>query len=96
LYTVGDDRVTRLGTVLNMFYGVDTLDDEFIVLELENKPITARMGHCCTYSSNSRVNDLVLWNKITWKCKLIQTQNGVGGMALPFQSCTPKELMEFT
>ena len=38
---------------------------------------------------------LVLWTQITWMCKMFKVQGGQANMALPYVSCTSRELMEF-
>ena len=53
LYTDGANRATRLGTVVNMFFGENDLGDDFVIFQLQNKPITAKKGHYCTYSNDS-------------------------------------------
>ena len=90
LYTA-DDGSTRLGTVLDMFKGRDDMHDDFVVLRVENKPITACMGHFCFYSNDSDATVLVLWNQIIWVCKMITVRGGQVHMALPFASCTSRE-----
>ena len=48
LYTNRDDRTTRLGTIVNMFYGENDMEDDFVIFQLQSKPITAKMGHYST------------------------------------------------
>jgi len=96
LYTDGANRATLLGTVVNMFFGENDLGDDFVIFQLQIKPITAKKGHYCTYSNDSPGKDMVLWSRLTWKCKLFGAQGGASPMALPYASCTPKELMEFS
>jgi len=91
-----DDGATHLGTVVNMYHGEDDMEDDFVVFLLQIKPITTYMGHYCTYSNDSPGTRLVWWNRITWKCKLLQGLGGASGMALPYASCTSNELMEFS
>jgi hypothetical protein len=86
LYTNGDERTTRLGTIVNMFYGQNDRDEDFVIFQLQNKEVTAKMGHYCTFSNNSTGMDMVDSSKITWKCKLLG-----GRLALPYASTSPKE-----
>ena len=95
LYTNGDDRTTRLGTIVNMFYGENDMEDDFVIFQLQSKPITAKMGHYCTYSIVSPGMDMVDSGNIAWKCKLLGTDGGPSNMASPYASCTPKEVVEF-
>ena len=90
MYTNSEDNTTRLGTVVNMFYGQDDKEEDFVVFQVSNKPITGKHGHFCTYSQDSPGMDMVDSSKITWKCKFL----GVA-VALPYASCTPKELVQF-
>jgi hypothetical protein len=94
LYTNGDSRTTRLGTVVNMFYGEDDMEDDFVIFQLQAKQITGKMGHYCTFSDNSQGMDMVDSSKIAWKCKLLVATGANSGMALPYASCTPKEEVE--
>jgi hypothetical protein len=96
LYLNGDNRATCLGTVVNMFYGQDDMQDDFVVFQVQNKPITTIMGHYCTYANDSPDMDMVFWDGITWMCKLFAPRGGQSGMALPYASCTSHELMEFS
>jgi len=90
------DGATHLGTVLDMFKGRDDMDDEFVVFRVENKPITAYMGHFCFFSNDSRATVLVLWNRILWMCKMLTVREGQVNLGLPFVSCTSRERVEFT
>jgi hypothetical protein len=94
LYTNGDSHTTRLGTIVNMFYGVDDMEEDFVIFQLQTKPITGNMGHYCTYSDNSTGLEMIDSSKITWKCKLLGAAGANSGMALPYRSCTPKEEVE--
>jgi hypothetical protein len=90
-----EDGTTHLGTVLDMFKAKDNMGDDFVVLRVENKPITAYMGHYCLFSHDSRETVLVLWDRILWMCKLLTVRGGKVNMALPFVSCTSREQVEF-
>jgi hypothetical protein len=90
LYTTGADLTTRLGTVVNMFYGQDENEEDFVVFQVLNRPITGKHGHFCTYSQDSPGMDMIDSTKMSWKCKLL----GVA-VALPYASCTPKEQVQF-
>ena len=95
LYNAGEYDDTRLGVVLEMFYGKDDMMDEFVILQVQNKPITTYMGHYCFFSDAPQIpTEMVLWSKLTWKCKTFKMQGG-GNMALPYVSCTSVELVEF-
>ena len=95
LYQFDANSATHLGTVVNMFYGMDEMEEDFVIFQVLKKPITTRMGHYCEYSTNSQDMDMVLWKQITWKCKLLAVRGGQSGMALPYASCTSRELMVF-
>ena len=95
LYQKGDDDTTRLGTIVNMFYGEDEFEDAFVIFQLQKKPITTKMGHYCTYSVDSSGMDMVSSLNLTWKCKLLGMNGGPSRIALPYASCTTKETMEF-
>ena len=95
LYTNENDDTTRLGTIVNMFYGENEMEDDFIIFQLQNKPIITKMGHYCTYSVVSPGMDMVDSGKIAWKCKLLGVEGGASNMALPYASCIPKEVVEF-
>ena len=82
-------------TVVSMFLGTDNLDDNSVIFQVENKPITTCMGHYCLFSNDSPTTVLVLWTQITWMCKMFKVQGGQANMALPYVSCTSRELMEF-
>jgi hypothetical protein len=71
LYTNGDSRTTRLGTVVNMFYGENEMEDAFVIFQLQAKTITGKMGHYCKFSDDSPGMDMVDSSKIAWKCKLL-------------------------
>jgi hypothetical protein len=94
LYTNGDSRATRLGTVVNMFYGENEMEDAFVVFQLQAKTITGKMGHYCTFSEDSPGMDMVDSSRIAWKCKLLGNTGAGSRMALPYASCTPKEEVE--
>ena len=96
LYLDRDNLSTCLGTVVNMFYGQDAMQDDFVVFQVQQKLITTRMGHYCLYSNESPGMELVLWDRLTWKCKLFTAGGGPSGMTLPYASCTSQELMEFS
>jgi hypothetical protein len=95
LYYDGADSATLLGTVVSMFLGTDGMDDDFVIFQVENKPITTHMGHYCLFSNDAPTTVFVLWTQITWMCKMFKVQRGQANMALPYVSCTSRELMEF-
>jgi hypothetical protein len=95
LYQKGDDDTTLLGTIVNMFYGENEMEDAFVIFQLQKKPITSKMGHYCTYSVDSPGMDMVSSMNIAWKCKLLGVNGGPSRMALPYASCTTKEAVEF-
>ena len=95
LYRDSADSVTLLGTVVSMFLGKDDMDDDFVIFQVENKPITTSMGHYCLFSNDSPTTVLVLWTQITWMCKMFKVQGGQANMALSYVSCSSWELMEF-
>jgi hypothetical protein len=69
--------------------------DEFIIFELNQKHITSYMGHYCLLSdSEDTTRVFVMWEQVIWKCKALLL-GGHTNMALPFQSCTSRELVEF-
>ena len=82
----------HLGTVEAMFRGQDDMGDDFVVFMVQNKPITTYMGHYCLYSNDSDATVLVFWRQITWMCKMLTV--GQVNMALPYVSCTSRELVE--
>jgi hypothetical protein len=94
LYTPGCGA-PKLGTVLNMFHGTDDRMDEFVIFQVENKPITTYMGHYCLFSNHPPSTIMVLWSQITWKCMIFKVKGGSKDMALPIMSCTSTERMEF-
>jgi len=85
---------TRFGTVLNMFHGVSDMDEDFVIFELQDKPISNYMGHYCILSDDGFMNVLVVWHEVIWKCKQLRLGEN-NTIALPFASCTPNELIEF-
>jgi hypothetical protein len=93
LYLDNITSTTRYGTVVNMFHGVDTMMDEFIIFELKHTPITSYRGHYCLLSGDGHTSVFVMWDRIKWKCKLLKL-GGHTDMALPFQSCTSEELLQ--
>jgi hypothetical protein len=95
LYRADADNSTRLGKVVTMFLAKDDMDDNFVVFQVENKPITTYMGHYCMFSDDQPTTVFVLWTKITWMCKILKVQGGQADMALPYVPCTSRELMEF-
>jgi hypothetical protein len=95
LYMDASGGVTRFGTILNMFHSIDEMMDDFVIFQIENKPITTRMGHYCLFSNVSDSTVLVFWSQVIWKCKAFKVEGGRANMALPFVSCTSRELMEF-
>ena len=94
LYDHGPGSATRVDSVTNMFRGMTDMMDEFIIFQLENKPITSRRVHYCLLSNDGYTTEYVLWNQVTWKCKVLSLGDD-SLMALPFASCTPQELVEF-
>ena len=94
LYQYGPDGVTCLGVVVNMFHGMDELMNEIIVFQVDTKPITTYMGHYCLFNNVTHDTVFVLWNLVTWKCKTLD-MDGDAKMALPYVSCSSRELMEF-
>jgi hypothetical protein len=94
LYTNKDTHTTRLGTIVNMFYGEDDMEDDFVIFQLQTKQITGKMGHYCTFSDDSTDMEMIDSSKISWKCKLLVAVGADSGMALPYASCTPTEEVE--
>jgi hypothetical protein len=94
LYVVDEGGVFMFGSVVNMFHGMTNMMDDFVVLELENTPINAYVGHYCLLSSGVGRTVFVMWDKVKWKCKLLYPTHNIV-MALPFMSCTDRELLEF-
>jgi hypothetical protein len=95
LYNERAGAATFLGKVVNMFHGKTDMMDDFVLFQLQNMPITTHMGHYCMFSNDTHTNHLVLWSRISWKCKVLKSRRGGDQMALPYYSCTPKELIEF-
>jgi hypothetical protein len=95
LYTKGGEDTTLLGTIVNMFYGENEMEEAFVIFQLQRKTITSKMGHYCTFSLDDAGTDLVSSVNIAWKCKLLGMTGGSSSMALPYASCTPKEIVEF-
>jgi hypothetical protein len=94
LYVVGEGGSPMFGSVVNMFHGKNDMMDEFVIFELDNTQITRNMGHYCLLSSEVSRTVFVMWNRVTWKCKLLYPELNIV-MGLPFKSCSDKELMEF-
>ena len=94
LYQDGAGGVNKFGSVTNMYRGVNTMMDEFIIFELNHKPITAYMGHYCLLSDNNRTSKFVMWHQVLWKCKALMLGDHTS-MALPFQSCNSREQIQF-
>jgi hypothetical protein len=98
LYLNGADSDTRLGVVDAMISGMDNMEDPFVIFQVVNKPrhalfFTARVGHYCLFSNDSQTTEFVLWTQITWICKIFKVQGA--NMALPYASCTSRELVTF-
>jgi hypothetical protein len=93
LYLNGADGGTRLGVVDAMISGMDDMEDPFVIFQVVNKPITARVGHYCLFSNDSQTTEFVLWSQIAWICKYFKIQGT--NMALPYASCTSRELVTF-
>jgi hypothetical protein len=84
---------TRFGIIVDMFTGTDDSMDEFVLFQIDNKPITTYMNCYCTSSGVSRSTKYVLWTQIEWKCITFTMPAEI--IALPYASCTSHELMEF-
>jgi hypothetical protein len=84
---------TRLGTIVNMFAGTDDSMDEFVLFQIDNMPITAYMDFYCTTTGETGSTKYVFWTQMEWKCKTFTMPTDI--IALPFASCTSRELMEF-
>ena len=95
LYSKGPGGTTLLGKVVIMFHGKDDLMNDFVLFQLANMPIKTRMGHYCWFSNDTQKTHLVLWSRISWKCKVIKGRGDKDPMVLPYFSCTSKEFMEF-
>jgi hypothetical protein len=97
LYQDGAGGVSRFGTVSNMYHGLTDVLDDFVIFELENKPITSYMGHYCLLptSPDGYTTVFVLWDQVTWQCQLLSLGD-LTMMALPFKSCFSEELVELT
>ena len=91
--------LTRLGKVANMFHGTDVMTDEFVIFQIENIQITTYMGHYCFFSNDDQddITGFVLWDEVSWKCKTFKLEETGrhANMALPYVSCSSRELMEF-
>ena len=91
--------LTRLGKVTTMFHGTDVMTEEFVIFQIENIQITTYMGHYCYFSNDDHDDTpvFVLWDEVSWKCKICKVSGGGrhANMAVPFVSCTSRELMEF-
>jgi hypothetical protein len=94
LYQEGPGGATLFGTVVNMYHFKTDIMDDFIIFQLENKPIMSRMGHYCWLSRDGYTTVFALWSNVTWKCKALLLE-GKPLMVLPFASCTSKELIAF-
>ena len=81
--------------VVDMFKSRDDMLDDFVIFRVEQKPITTYMGHYCLFSNDSHATVLVFWRQITWMCKMLTMRGVQVNMALPYASCTSRELVEF-
>jgi len=95
LYLDGADRGTRLGVVVAMISGIDDMEDPFVIFQVDNKPITAHMGHYCLFSNDTQTTEFISWTQVTWMCKVLKVDGGRANMALPYASCTSRELVKF-
>jgi hypothetical protein len=93
LYRTALGATLLLGQVLTMVRATDQMENTFIIFHITNKPITSYHGHYCIYSDNNPTTTLVLWSLLGWKCKTMVLPSG-SKMALPFASCTSRELAE--
>jgi hypothetical protein len=93
LYNAGAGGATFLGAITNMFHGEDALNDDLVIFQVQKIPITTFMGHYCLFSNDAHTTvDMVLWKQVTWKCKTFKMEHA--NMALPYVSCTSRELVE--
>jgi hypothetical protein len=76
-----------------MFHGMTTMMDDFIVFEIEQKPITSYRRHYCLLSDVGHNTEFVMSDQVLWKCKALLL-GGHTRMFLPIQSCTSEELLE--
>jgi hypothetical protein len=95
MYLDGADGGTRLGVVVAMIRGTDDMEDPFVIFQVDKKAITAIMGHYCLFSNDTQTTEFVFWTQVTWVCKILKVQGGRANMALPYASCSPRELAEF-
>jgi hypothetical protein len=93
MYHDVSDGATKSGTVTSMYHGMSTMLDEFIVFEIEQKPITSYRRHYCLLSDVGHTTVFLMSNQVLWKCKALLF-GGHTRMVLPIQSCTSEELLE--
>jgi hypothetical protein len=95
LFNTGADDGVRFGTVSDMFHGTDEMTDDFVIFRVEMKRITSCHGHYCMFSNTESTTKtvFVFWGHVTWRCKVFLQEGG--GMALPYHSCSSRELVEF-
>jgi hypothetical protein len=91
LYRESENTELLLGQVTKMFYARSVMDDEFVIFQITNKPITSYHGHYCLYTNNNPTIKMVLWSLIAWKCKVMTLPSG-SEMALPIACCKSHEL----
>jgi hypothetical protein len=84
---------TRFGMIVDMFTGTDDSMDEFVLFQIDNKPITTYMDFYCTSTGVARSTKYVLWTQMEWKCITFPMAAEI--IALPYASCTSHEQMEF-
>jgi len=94
LYRAAAGTPLLLGQVKGMYHAKDKMENNFVIFLITNNPITSYHAHYCIYSDHQPTNTLVFWTLLAWKCKVLTLPSGLN-MALPFASCTSRELADF-